>query len=104
MNDFVFGVRILRRSPIFTLTAALTIALGIGASTTIFSVANAVLLRSLQYRDPDRLVIGYGDFRARANYGMPISTENYVDIRDGSKAVFDDMAVVNTSRQVLPGD
>ncbi|HWW83171.1 MAG TPA: ABC transporter permease, partial [Vicinamibacterales bacterium] len=104
MNDFLFAFRILRRSPVFTATAALTIALGIGASTAIFSVTNAVLLRPLPYKDPDRLVVGYGDLRARANYGMQISNENFIDIRDGSKRVFEDMAAVATGRQTLPAD
>jgi putative ABC transport system permease protein len=104
MSDVLFAIRMWRRSPAFTLTAAITIALGIGASTAIFSVTDGVLLRPLPYKDPERLVIGYGDLRARANYGMPISTENYFDIRDGSTAVFEDMAAVSTGRQVLPAD
>ena len=104
MRDFTFALRTLRRSPVFTLTAVLTIALGIGASTAIFSVANAVLLRPLPYRDPDRLVVAYADLRTRANYGMPFSNENFVDIRDGTKGVFEDLAAVSTGRQVVPKD
>ena len=51
-RDLVVAARVLRKSPVFALTAALTIALGVGASTAIFSVTNAVLLRQLPYRLP----------------------------------------------------
>ena len=101
-RDFSFAARTLRRSPVFTLAAALTIALGIGASTAIFSVTNAVLLRPLPYRDPGRLVVMYMDLRARNSLGMPLSNENYADIRDGSRGSFEDMAAFRTGRQVMP--
>jgi predicted permease len=102
MRDLVFAIRTLRRSPVFTLAAVLTIGLGVGASTAIFSVANAVLLRPLPYKDPDHLVVVYADLRTRANYGMPFSNENFVDIRTGTTGVFDDLAAVATNRQVVP--
>ena len=103
LKDLLFASRTLRRSPVFAIAAAATIALGVGASTAIFSVANAVLLRPLPYRDADRLVVMYMDLRARNNLGMPLSNENYVDIRDGSRGSFEDMAAFVTARQVLPG-
>jgi predicted permease len=101
-KDLSFAFRTLRRSPVFTIAAALTIALGIGASTAIFSVANAVLLRPLPYKDPERLAVMYMDLRVRNSLAMPLSNENYTDIKNGSKGSFEDMAAFRTFRQVLP--
>ena len=103
VRDLIFAVRTLRRSPTFALAASLTIALGIGASTAIFTVANSVLLRPLPYKDPDRLVVMYMDLLVRNSLGMPLSNENFVDIREGSKGSFEDIAALRTGRQVLPG-
>ena len=101
-KDFAFAFRTLRRSPVFTATAVLTMTLGIGASTAIFSVTNAVLLRPLSYKDPERLVVIYMDLRNRNSLGMPLSNENYVDIKNGTKGSFEDMAAFRTGRQVQP--
>ena len=102
-RDALYAVRALRRSPLFTAVVAITIALGIGASTALFSVANAVLVRPLPYGDPDRLVVMYMDLRARNNFAMRFSNENFTDIRNGSRGAIEDMAAVRTSRLVMSG-
>jgi predicted permease len=101
-QDLAFAARTLRKSPIFALTAALTIALGIGASTAIFSVTNAVLLRPLPYNDPGRLVIVANDMRNRNVRDFPLSNESFIDLRDGTKDTFQDLAGVFTFRNIVP--
>jgi len=96
-KDFAYAVRALRHNPVFTAAAALTIALGIGASTAIFGVADAVLLRDLPYREPDRLVAA---FRVANSNGKSFlyAHSDFLDVRAGSQSVFDDIAGVATYR------
>ena len=103
-KEFGYAARSLRKSPVFLIAATVTIALGIGASTAIFSVANAVLLRPLPYRDPDRLVLAFGDMRTRKDFDGRVSNENFMDLRNGTKAMFQDFGAVSTLRINIPRD
>src|ERR1044072_1262671 len=82
LKDLTYGIRMLMRHPGFTVVAVITLALGIGANTAIFSVVNAVLLRTLPYKDPDRLLVVW---ERRANSGranLPLSAHEYAALRD----------------------
>ncbi len=103
LNDFFYAFRTLRKSPIFTITVVVTIALAIGASTAIFSVTNGVLLRKLPYKDPERLVLVRNDLQKRNVKDFPLSNADFLDLRNGAKNNFEDLAVVNTGRITLPG-
>jgi predicted permease len=95
-NELTYAGRALAKSPVFTITAVLTIALGIGASTAIFSVTNAVLLRPLPYKDPEQLVIACGDMRKRNVKDFPLSQPDFMDLRNDAKNAFQDFAGVFT--------
>jgi len=103
-RDLAFAGRTLRKSPVFALTAALTIALGVGASTAIFSVTNAVLLRPLPYQKPDQLVIIPSDMRNRGVKDFPFSNANFIDLREATKGQFQGLAGVFTFPITLTGE
>ena len=90
MNDIRYGLRALLRSPAFTFVAALSLALGIGANTAIFSLVNAVLIRPMPVRDASDLAALYTtDQRNPGN--LPLSHLNFKDLRD-QNAVFSGVA------------
>mgnify|MGYP000249344916 CR=1 FL=1 len=82
MQDLRFGVRMLRKAPGFTLIAVLTLALGIGATTAIFSIVNGVLLRELPYRDEARLVTMWQNNLKSGVAREEVSPANFLDWRN----------------------
>src|SRR5438445_9342996 len=104
LRDLALAGRTLRKSPVFALTAALTIALGVGASTAIFSVTNAVLLRPLPYQKLDQLVIVLSDMRNRGVKDFPFSNANFIDLREATKGEFQGLAGVFTFPITLTGE
>ncbi len=102
-NDIRFALRTLRKNPAFTITAVLTIALGIGASTAIFSVVNALLLRPLPYSHPEQLAMVQMDMRARKVTNFPMPPGDVPDVREQVTA-FQDIAGVTAGRATFVGD
>jgi putative ABC transport system permease protein len=102
VKDLAYAVRTLRKSPAFVAAAAITLALGIGASTAIFSVTNAVLLQPLPYRNPDRLVLIFQENRAASTRNSFYSNADFYDLRAGSGAIFEDIGGVASFRAFAP--
>lgn len=99
-QDVKYGARMLRKNPGFTVVAVLTLALGIGANSAIFSVLNAVLLKPLPYPDAGRLVFLTEWSQQVPN--MSFSVENFKDVRDQNK-VFDSIVAFRSQNYVLTG-
>jgi predicted permease len=103
VQDVRFALRAFARNPGFTLTAILSLAIGIGANTSIFSVANALLLRPLPYKDANRLVILWN-----RSPGLDItqdwfSTAQFLDIKNGHHG-FEQLAVASGGNENLTGE
>jgi len=101
-QDLKYGIRMLTKSPGFTAIAVLTLALGIGANTAIFSVVNAELLRPLPFRDSSQLVsIGTSNSRTHSISGA-MSYPDFLDLRSQNR-VLENMAAYTDSSVTLTG-
>jgi putative ABC transport system permease protein len=101
-QDLRYGARMLLKKPGFALISVITLALGIGANTAIFSVVNAVLLRPLPYAEPERLVALWESNTQRPEGRNSISYPNFFDWRSQSKS-FERMASYYTNDMALTG-
>ena len=101
LQDLRYGVRMLAKKPAFALVAVMTLALGIGANTAIFSVVNAVLLRALPYHNADRMVLINTVDPSGGRDGL--STPEFQDYQTEMKSLEDLVAVTSQSVN-LTGD
>jgi len=85
LSDIRYALRTMMRAPGFAATAALTLAIGIGANTAIFTVVYALLLKPLPFRDADRLIYVHDTFPAVAN--ASISLQKFLALRDGNRSL-----------------
>ena len=86
LQDLKYALRMLKKNPAFTAVAILTLAVGIGANSAIFSVVNSVLLRPLPYRQPDQLVRVYSEFPTMKLQKFWISAPEFLDIQREAKS------------------
>jgi len=92
-SDIRFGVRLLVKRPGFTAVAVLTLALGIGASTAIFTVVDTMLLRPLPFSEPSRLVRLWESAPSRGYFRNVVNPFNFMDWRDNARS-FEGMAAI----------
>jgi hypothetical protein len=95
LQDARYGLRNLTRNPGFTIVAMLTLALGIGANTTIFSVIDNTLLKALPFLDPDRLVLVWETFGKGPDNWNIVSAPNFWDFQRQSHS-FENMAIFDS--------
>jgi putative ABC transport system permease protein len=103
LQDIRYGFRMLRKSPIVTLVAVISLALGISANTVIFSVVNSILLRSLPYYDAERIVLVWGNIPAEGKDRTQVSATDVDDWRH-QNSVFEDVSTYSNWSATLLAD
>lgn len=101
-QDVRYGMRMLQKNPVFALTVAGTLALGIGANTTVFSVVNAVIMKPLPYKEPDRLIRLWESHPGRGLSEFPVSVPNFKDWQS-QQSVFEQLAALELATFNLTG-
>ena len=96
LSDLLFAVRMMRKAPVFTAVAVVTLALGIGANTTIFSIINATLLKTLPFPDPGRLALVFQTYGRGPDDFNIVSAPNFWDWQSRN-TVFEGMAVFDSA-------
>ncbi len=103
IRDVSYAWRMLRKAPGFTLAAVLTLALGVGANTAIFSVVHALLIAPMPYADPARLVFVWADQSTEGYPRAPLSGPELIDL-DTRAALFDGFGAIWATTAALTGD
>jgi predicted permease len=114
LRDIKFAFRFLKRNSALTVIVSLTLALGIGANTAIFSIVNAVLLRPLPFKDPEQIMLVWETFPKMGADQIPASAPNFFDWKEQNRS-FEDLAatfsmpeygfnlVINGAAERVPG-
>src|SRR6185295_5728813 len=102
IKDIRFAMRSLLKRPVFTAIAVITLALGIGANSAIFSVVNAVLLRPLPFKDPDRLVVLWERRENSGRSNLPLSGHEYAALRERATS-FEALTLIQPNGYNLTG-
>lgn len=103
-HDLRYGARMLFKNKGFAAVAIIALALGIGANTAIFSVVNTVLLRPLPYRNPERLVLVWGNFQKLGMTKLGVSAPEFIDYKNHCDVFADTAAFQHTTFNLTGGD
>ena len=104
LHDLRYGARLLGRNPAFAAAAILTLTLGIGMTTAIFSVVDAVLLRPVPFPDPERLVVVWETDRDTGTTHEPGAWPDFVDFQQGSRLIDGFAGLIAGEATLTPGD